>query len=150
MRSEISLLSRYRKPANFAYNLLIFHNHCKNISWITNQKVVGDRAARTAQSTYQSCYDMMKTPILNCSQRGGNHKVGTVVWFQPGRKPTGLCPVRVTTQPRESKSDFWPSLELNKTELLGENRTTSWLPGPIAKGEALEGYLYFESTRMPS
>jgi len=68
-----------------------------NISRNANLKARGERAAKTAHSMYCSCYNMIRTQILNCSQSGRNCKVGTAVQFQPSQKPTVLCPVRVTT-----------------------------------------------------
>jgi hypothetical protein len=44
--------SRYRKPANFARNVMLFHSDSMNIGPIANLTAGGERAAKTAQSAY--------------------------------------------------------------------------------------------------
>jgi len=61
-----------------------------------------------------------------------NRKVGTAVPFQPGRKPAGLCPVRVTNPPMQRGLGLWPGLEPNRTEPPAKNRTAGGLPRPVA------------------
>jgi len=131
MWSDQYLSSRYRKPANFAENLLFFHSHSTNISRIANRIMGGERAARTAQSIYWSCHDTMRTQIHNWRQRCRNCKVWTTVRFQSGGKSAGIYPVRVTNPPRHSGSGFWPGFEPNQTELQAKNRTAGELPGPV-------------------
>jgi len=97
MRCDQYSLSRYRKPANFPWKLHFLHSHSTNISRITNVKAGGEGAAKTAQSTYWSCYNMIRTQILNWSQSCRNHKVGIAVRFQPSQNGTLSCPVRVPT-----------------------------------------------------
>jgi len=74
----------------------------------------------------------MRTQILHWRQRCRNCKVGTAVQFQPGRKPSGLCPVRVTNPPRQSGSGFWLGNEPNRTEPPAKNWTAGGLPRPVA------------------
>jgi len=125
-------LSRYPKPANFSYNLPFFHSHSPNISRITERKVGGERAARTAQFTYWSCYNTMLTQILNWKQMCRNRKIGTAVRLQPGRKPTGSCPVWVINLPRHTGSGFWPGLEPNQTKPPAKTWTAGGLPRLVA------------------
>jgi len=103
-----------------------------NISRIANRTAGGERAARTAQSMYWSCHNTMRTQILNWRQRCRNCKVGTAVRFQPGWRPAGFCPVRVTNPPGQCGSCFWPGVEPNQTKPQANNRTAGRLAGPIA------------------
>jgi len=103
-----------------------------NIGRITILKVGGERAHKTAQFTYWPYHDTIRTQILYWSQRCGNRIFGTTVRFQPGQKPTVLCPVRVTNPPRHSGSGFWPGLAQNWTEPPANNRTAGGLPRPVA------------------
>ena len=73
--SDQYLLSHYRKLAHFSWNLPLYHSHSTNISRIANLDVGGERAARTAQSTYWSCPDMIRTQILNWSESCRNSKM---------------------------------------------------------------------------
>ena len=131
MRCDQYLLSCDRKPANFAPKLPIFHCHSLNVGRIANLKAGGERAPKTAQSTYWSCYNMIRTQILNWSQICRNRKVGTMVRFQPGQKPTVLCPVLLTTCQDKSRSGFWTGLEPNRTEYPVQTLTAGVLPGPV-------------------
>jgi len=47
---------------------LVFNSDSTNIGPIANLTVGGDRAAKTAQSTYWSCHDMIRTEKLKLSQ----------------------------------------------------------------------------------
>jgi len=78
-----------------------------NISQITYLKAEGEIAARTEQSTYWLCYDMIRTEILKCSEGCRKCKVGTTVWFKSGRKTRGVLPVQVTAR---RLSPVWGSL----------------------------------------
>ena len=72
-----------------------------NIGRIANLPAGGERVAQTAQSTYCSCHDMIRTQRLNCcksqAEVGGTEN-GNAARFQVGQKPAGLYPVQVTTQ----------------------------------------------------
>ena len=120
------------KPAKFAWKSPSFHSHLMNISPIANLNVGGERGANTAQCTYWSCHDTIRTHILNWSQSCRNRILGTAVRFQPGQIPAVLCPGRVTTRQDKSCSGFWPVLEPNQTEPQVITRTAGGLPGPIA------------------
>ena len=76
----------YRKPANFASNLMLFHSDSTNIGRIAILNAGGERAAKTAQSTYWTCHDSIRTQKLNWSQRTAK-VVGTVIWDR-GPAPT--------------------------------------------------------------
>jgi len=68
---------------------------------------------------------MIRTQILNWCQSCRNRKVGTAVRFQPGQKPTVICPVRVTTRQDIAGRVFgrvW-----NRTEPIIRSK-----PGPLA------------------
>jgi len=119
LRSDQYWLSCCWKPANLAENMVLFHSDFTNIGQITNLKAGGERAHETAQFTYWPYHNTIITQILNWSQRCRNRIFGTAGRFQPGQKPTVLCPVRVTTPPRQHWSGFWPGLEPNRT--AGEN-----------------------------
>ena len=110
----------------------LFHSHSTNISPIANLNAGGDRARNTTQSAYSSSYDMIRTPILNRCQSCRNCKLGTVVEFQPGQKPTVLCPVRVTDPPRQTVSGFRTSLQLKRTVHPVHTRPAGGSPGPVA------------------
>ena len=99
---------------------------------MANRRAGGERAARTAQSTYWSCHDTMRAEILNWRQRCRNWKFGNAIQFQPGQKPTGLCPVWVTNLPRHCGLGFWPGNELDRTKLPAKMRTAGGLPVPVA------------------
>jgi hypothetical protein len=58
-------LSCYRKPANFAENIVLCHSDSTNIRPIANLKTGGARVATIAHTTYRSCHGMIKTEILN-------------------------------------------------------------------------------------
>jgi len=53
-------------------------------------------------------------------------------YVEPSQKTTGLCPVRVTTPPRQSSSGLWTGLEPNQTVFPVQTRTTWGIPRPIA------------------
>ena len=55
-----------------------------------------------------------------------------LLYKEPGQKTAGLCPVRVTTPPRQSGSGFWQGPKPNRTEQPVITRTAGGLPGPIA------------------
>jgi hypothetical protein len=94
--------------------------------------VGGQSGAKTAQFTYRSCHDTIRTHILNCSQSCRNRIFGTAVRFQPGQIPAVLCSGRITTRQDKSGSGFWPVLEPNRTEPQVKTRTAGGLPGPVA------------------
>ena len=100
--------------------MALFHSNSANIGLIANRKAGGERAHISAQSTYWTCHDTIRTQILNWSQMCRNRIVWTAVRFEPGQKPTVLCLVWETTPPRQSRSGFWPGVEPNRTE---PNRT---------------------------
>jgi hypothetical protein len=52
LRSDQFPPSRYRKPGNFAPNVLLFHSESMNIGPIANLTVGGERGAKTAQFAY--------------------------------------------------------------------------------------------------
>jgi hypothetical protein len=103
-----------------------------NISPIANLNAGGQTGAKTAQFTYRSCHDTIRTHILNWSQSCRNRIFGTAVRFQPGQIPAVLFPGRVTTCQDKSGSGFWPVLEPNRTEPQVKTRTAGGLPGPVA------------------
>jgi len=103
-----------------------------NISQIANRRAGGERAARTAHSTYWPCHHTMRTEMLKCRQRCRNHKVGTTVRLPAGWQPAGLCPVWVTHLPRQSGSGFQLGVEPNQIEPPSKHRTTDVLPGSVA------------------
>jgi hypothetical protein len=137
-------LSRDQKPGDFASNWPLFHSHSTRIRRIVYLKAGSERAPKTGHSTYSWCYNMIRTQILNWSQSCRNREVGTAVRFQPGQKPTVLCPVRVTTRQAKSGSGFWPGLEPNRTEPLIKTRTAGGLPGPVANTIYRYDFLVFE------
>jgi len=92
----------------------------------------GERATKTANSTYWSYCDTIRTQILNWSQRSRDRKFETVVRFQPGQIPAVLCPVWVTNPPKQCGSGFWPGLEPNQTKPLVKTQSAGGLPGPVA------------------
>ena len=132
LRSAQYWLSREWKPANFAWNLPLCHNHSTNISPIANSNGGGEREGKDKQFMYWPCHDMIKTDILSWSQRCRNRLVGTAVRFQPGQMRTVLCPVRVTHPPGQIRSGFWLGLEPNRIEPLLKTRTAGVLPGCVA------------------
>jgi len=79
LRSDQYWLSLHLQPANFASNLALFDSDSTNIVFIANMNAEGERAAKTAQSTYWSCHDIIRTQKLNCSQSTAK-VVGTVKW----------------------------------------------------------------------
>ena len=125
-------LSWYRTPGNLAWNCAFIHSHSTNVSRIANLEPRCDRAPKTAQSTYCSCYNPIGTIILNWSQSSKNHTVGFTVRFKPRQKPTVLCPVRVTTLQHNGGSGFWTGLEPNRKDYPVQTRTAAWLPGHVA------------------
>jgi hypothetical protein len=138
MRYAQYWLSRDRKPSNFARNWPCFDSHTTKTSRIANLKAGSERAPKTAQSRYWTCYNTIRTQILNWSQSSRNRNVGTAVRFQPGQKPMVLCPVRVTTRQDKSGSGIWPGLEPNRTEPPVKTRTAGGLPGPVANTKRVE------------
>jgi len=120
---------RYRKTPNFAWYWPLFYSHSTKISRIAKLKVGRKRVPETSQSTYWSCYDTIRTQILNWSPSCRNRRVGTAVRLQPCLIPTVPYPVRVTTHQDMSGSGFWPGLELKQTEALVKTRTAAGLPG---------------------
>ena len=95
------LLSRNRKPANFPYNLALFHSDSTNIGLIANLKAAGERAAKTAQAMYWSCHDTIRTQKLNCSQSckmepqsGSNLAKNRRFYVRSGLQPGASYPVR--------------------------------------------------------
>ena len=123
LRSYNYSSSCYRKPANFAYNWHLFHSHSTNISQIANLIAGDERAHKIGQSAYSSCHDTIRTQILNCGQSGRNRTIGTAVRFQPGQKPAGLCPVRVTTRQDLGSSVSWRFLTRTGASVPGPTRT---------------------------
>jgi len=67
-RSDQYSLSCYPTPSNFAENWELFHSDSTSIGWIANRKAGGETAANTAQSTYWSYHDTIRTQQLNLSQ----------------------------------------------------------------------------------
>jgi len=132
LQSNQYSLSCYRKPANFAYGLPLFHSHSTNISLIASLNAGGERARKTGQSAYSTCYDTIRTQILHCSQSCRNCKVGTAVQFQPGQKHTVLCPVRATKLRGHTGSGFWTGLEPNWTVYPAQTRIAGGLLRPVA------------------
>ena len=59
--------------------MALFDRDSTNIGRIAILNAGGERAAKTAQSTYRSCHDWIKTQKLNWSQRTAK-VVGTVIW----------------------------------------------------------------------
>jgi len=118
-------LSCYRKPANFASNLPLFHSNWMNISLIANLNVCGERAPNTAHSTYCSCYHTIRTQILNWSQSCRNSEVKTAVQYEPGPKSLVGCPVQVAT--RQDKAGQVLGRVWYRTELI-----FPFTPGPLA------------------
>ena len=102
-----------------------------NISRIANLKAGGEWVS-TAQSTYWSCHDTIRTQLLNWSEICRNRKFGTAVRFQPGQIHAVLCPGRVTTRQDHCGSGFWPGLEPNRTEPPVKTQSAGGLPGPFA------------------
>jgi len=107
------------KPGNFTWTLPLVDSDSTNISRITNLKAGGETAAKTAQWTYWSCYNTIRTQILNCSQTCGNHEVGTAVRLQPCQNPRFY--VQSGQQPAKRK---WVGL------LDGSGTELNWFSGP--------------------
>jgi len=76
---------------------LFFHSHSTNISRIANRNARGERAARTAQFTYWSYHDMIRTQISSLSQRFRNHKMEPRSGSNPSPNLVGSPVFRVTT-----------------------------------------------------
>jgi len=70
---------RYRKPMKFGWNIALFRHDSRNIGRIANVKLGCERAAKTAQSTYWSCHNTIRTQILNCSSTWAKD-VRTIKW----------------------------------------------------------------------
>jgi hypothetical protein len=132
LRSDQYSLSRDRKPANFTWNLALFHSDSMNIDRITNTKAGGERVHKPEQFTFWPCHDTIRTQILNGSERCRNRIVWTVVRFQPSQKPAVLCPVLVTNLPRRWGSGFCPGLKPNQTEPPAKSGIASGLLGPVS------------------
>jgi hypothetical protein len=103
-----------------------------NIGRISIPNAGGEIGHKIAQFTHWPYHDTIWTQILNWSQRCGSLIFRTAVRFQPGPKPTVLCPVRVTKAPRQGGSGFWLGLEPNQTKPPAILRTTGGLPGLVA------------------
>jgi len=56
--------------ADLERNLRVFDRDSTNTCRIANLKAGGERATKTAQSTYSLCCDTIRTQILNWSQNG--------------------------------------------------------------------------------
>jgi hypothetical protein len=64
----------------------LFHSHSTNISRIANLTAEGERATGTAQSTYWSYYDTIRTQILDQSKSCKNHKTEPWSGYNPAKK----------------------------------------------------------------
>jgi len=116
MRCDQYALNRYRKPTNFAWHLPSLYRYSTNTSQIANVKAGGERAANCAQSTYWSCYNTIRTQILNWNQSCTNCNIRTAVQIQPTQKPTVLCQVRLIT--RQYNTDWGFGQVWDRSELI--------------------------------
>jgi len=125
LQSDQYALSRYRKPANFAENLVLFHCDSTNIDLIANLKAGGGRARKTAQSTYSSCHDMLRSQILDWSGIFSNRKMEPRSGYNPANEP----PVYVWSgnQPCQDKAGGVFGRIWKRTEPNWQSK-----PGPLA------------------
>jgi len=120
----VSLLKTRELAATLALN----HSYSTNIGRIAILNAGGERAAKTAQSTYWSCHDSIRTQILNWSQRSAK-VVRTIIW---NRGP-------VSTRPKKRGVMSGPGNNTAKTERGGflagsgtePNRTAGQNPDPL-------------------
>ena len=68
LRSDWYSLSGSEIRANSKGNLRVFNSNSRNIGPIANLTAGGERAVKSAQSTYWSCHSTIRTQIRNCSQ----------------------------------------------------------------------------------
>jgi len=86
------------KTRSFRLNVLFFHSHSTNIYRIANRNARDQRAARTAQFTYWSRHDMMRTQILNWNQSCRNRKMEPRSCSNPSPNPVGTPVFGVTNR----------------------------------------------------
>jgi len=69
LRSDWYLLSGCEIKAEFKRNWRVFDRDSTNTCRIANRKAGGESTTKTAQSTYWTCCDMIRTQILNWSKK---------------------------------------------------------------------------------
>ena len=67
LRLDQNSLTCNRTPTNIAHRMEFLHYDSVNIGLIANLNSWGGRAANTAQSTYWSCHNTIRTQMLNWS-----------------------------------------------------------------------------------
>jgi len=84
-----------------------------------------ERASKIASFTNISYCNTIGTQIPNWSQSVQFTKMKLCGMQNPGQKTAGLCPARVTTPTRHSRSGLWTVLELDRTVYPVQTGTTS-------------------------
>jgi hypothetical protein len=106
--------------AEFKRNWRVFDRDSTDTCWIANMKAGGERATKTAQSTYWSCCDTIRTQILNCRKKCWLLRSGFGVetrcncsvlgWNRTGNWPGNLDPL-LTLNTLHASSWKWASTE---------------------------------------
>jgi len=103
LRSDWYSLSGCEIKAQFKRNWRVFDRDPTNTCRIANLKPGGERATKTAQSTYWSCCDTIRTQILNWSKKCWLFSIGFCVetrcngsvpgWNRTRNRPGNLDPL---------------------------------------------------------
>lgn len=86
LQSDRYLFSRYWTAATFAWITALFDSNSNTVGQIAKLTAAGDRAAKTAQSTFWSCHDPIGTMILKLSESWTNHNMEPWSLFNPAKK----------------------------------------------------------------